>query len=234
MIALFFCLITLFLSSSLVYGDEQSSLSPEIQKKIDATKQAEERIHQKSTPASPKEQSPPKELPPPTTEQILKEIEKKSSKQPSTTPKELPPETAEQILEEIEKKSSKQPSTTPKGESKTTEDLIIEELKKKESKHSGAAPQENPCDSLSQEEQAFANTLGPSHKKVFCKKFSLNLRKMAMNMTGKVDAKGGIISPSRAVDIVATEHDIDIPFTETENWKKEAQPTTPQMQKENP
>lgn len=168
MIFPYFCLITVFLSGSLAYADDQSSVSPEIQKKLDAIEQAEERIHQQLTP---------------------------------TAPKELPATLEEQLLEKVEKGAPVTART-------------------------------NPCDSLPPEEQAFANNLGPAHKKVFCSKFSSNARKIAMRMVGKHDSKGNIITPMLAVDIVATEHDIVVPFIEIESLMEERESTSPQSQKE--
>ena len=183
---LLFSFITVFLSSSLIYGNGQDSVSPEIQKKLDTVQQAEERIKQQTPYHSPQQQTP-------------------ASKGAST--KEIPSNVEEQILEKVDKEPPKQPIITTPA---------------------------NPCDALSEEEQGFANSLGPAHKKAFCSKFSPNLRKMAMNMVGKRDSKGVIITPTRAVVLLAAEHDIVIPFNEIDSLKDLSPSTPDQPQKESP
>ncbi len=74
-------------------------------------------------------------------------------------------------------------------------------------------PDQTPdaCSALSEEEIKFANSLDPIRKEVFCKTFSLDMRKMAMNMVGRRTAAGDFLTPVAAFDLVAKENDILIP-----------------------
>lgn len=181
MILPFFCLLTVFLSGSLAYGDNQNSTSPKIQKKIAEPFQKQ--------PTLPKDASTTDEM------KILDEVEKETA--PS---EELPETTEEKILEKTKKE--------------------IED-----------APKKKTFEDLTPAEQAFANNLGPTHKKVFCFTFSANERSLAMNMVGKTDSKGNLVTPTHAVDIVAAESDIPIPFIEIEDLNESL---LPQSQNESP
>ena len=58
----------------------------------------------------------------------------------------------------------------------------------------------DPCSQLSDEEQAFASQLtNPDNHSLFCSQFTSVQRKMAMQLSGQVDANGNKITPDQAV-----------------------------------
>lgn len=121
----------------------------------------------------------------------------------------LSPETQNKLDAVIKaEKKMNQPPTTPVEKSAPSAE---EKLSEK-----GPATPANSCDGLSTEEQLFVDSLGPIHKNIFCSKFSPNLKQLAMKMAGQRDAQGGLITPMRAVTIVASENDIPIPYVPRE------------------
>jgi len=64
------------------------------------------------------------------------------------------------------------------------------------------------CGSLSADEQAFAKQLSSANQNMFCSKFSSAQRTTAMQMTGKADASGNMMTADQSVQKVAMDNNM--------------------------
>ena len=72
---------------------------------------------------------------------------------------------------------------------------------------------QNSCQSLSANEQSFANGLTSANQALFCGPFSADQRAAAMAMTGQRDVNGNMMSPDQAVEKVAKDNNVKATMT---------------------
>lgn len=64
------------------------------------------------------------------------------------------------------------------------------------------------CDSLTVNEQDFANRLSAANQGMFCRQFNAEQRRNAMSMASTPDMNGNMMAPDQAVDQVARNNNL--------------------------
>jgi hypothetical protein len=67
------------------------------------------------------------------------------------------------------------------------------------------------CSQLTTDEQDFANQLSPTHKMMFCNKFTPSMRQSAMQMSGEMGSEGNLVTNDQAVEKVAKDNNMMMP-----------------------
>ncbi len=135
------------------------------------------------------------------------------------------PEAIQKKLDEVKQaelniqKEPTLPEEEPQSNTKSAEEEAILKIRPTETNP-------KPCVGLSVEELSFAHSLDPVRRKAFCTQFSAEQRMIAMNMVGKSDSEGNLLTPESAFDVVAEQHDIHIPNVPGEDLNKEPETST--------